>query len=84
MNQDRNDQIPANRPENKEPAEGSRETTGASDEAGGITYRPLEREEREQEEVPPREQRKDEARNATGSDRDPTMPQDDATLNTKI
>lgn len=84
MNQDRNDQIPGNRPENKEPAEGSRDTTGAADEAGGITNRPLEREEREQEEVPPRGQRKDEARNATGSDEDPAMPQDDATLKTQI
>lgn len=73
MDQDRNDQIPANRPENKEPAEGSRETTGASDEAGGITNRPLETEEREQEEVPPRGRTKEEA-----------LPEDDATLKTKI
>ncbi len=84
MNQDRNDQIPGNRPENKEPAEGSRDTVGATDNAGGITNRPLETEEREQEQVPPRGQRKDEARNATGSDRDPAMPRDDATLKTQI
>jgi hypothetical protein len=39
---------------NKEPAEGSREN------AGGITNRPLEREQKEQEEVPPRGRTKDE------------------------
>jgi hypothetical protein len=73
MNQDRKDQVPANRPENKEPAEGSRDTVGATDNAGGITNRPLDREEREQEEVPPRGRTKEEA-----------LPEDDATLKTKI
>lgn len=87
---------------NKEPAEGSREN------AGGITNRPLKREQEEQSEVPPRGRTKDEdvgrttgggslghdqpdtvkrdtpIRNATGSDRDPVMPADDATLKTKI
>jgi hypothetical protein len=63
------DQIPENRPENKEPAEGSRETVAASqdnagasrndtgdsrDNAGGITNRPLEEERQNQERVPPR------------------------------
>ena len=93
MEQDRPDRIPANRPENKEPAEGSRETVGGSEDAGGITNRPLDREEQEQREVPPRgeakhEQRDDmrgqSKRNATESEQDPAMPQDDATLKTKI
>jgi hypothetical protein len=44
----KSDSIPANRPENKEPAEGSREN------AGGISNRPLGEEQRRQENVPPR------------------------------
>ena len=43
-----------NQAANKEPAEGSREN------AGGITNRPLEREQREQKEVPPRGRTKEE------------------------
>jgi hypothetical protein len=102
---DQNKQQDLDRPNqaaNKEPAEGSREN------AGGITNRPLEREQQEQDEVPPRGHTKAEdvgrtsgggslghdqpddvkrdtpLRNATGSDRDPVMPADDATLKTKI
>lgn len=93
MEQDQRDRIPASRPENKEPAEGSRETVDENENAGGITNRPLEREEQEQREVPPRgeakhEQRDDmrgqSKRNATESGQDPAMPQDDATLKTTI
>ena len=64
----------------KKQDEGSQENTG------GITNRPLDREQEEQDEVPPRGRTKDEdaGRNATGSDRDPVMPKDDATLKTKI
>jgi hypothetical protein len=53
---------------NKEPAEGSRETVRDNerqgDQGGGITNRPLKREQQEQEEVPPRGKTKDEERNA--------------------
>ena len=57
---------------NKEPAEGSRETVDANqqpDDRGnaqpgaGITNRPLERERKEQQEIPPRGKTKDEERN---------------------
>jgi hypothetical protein len=88
MNEDRKDQIPANRPENKEPAEGSRETVTGGDNAGGVTNRPLDREEQEQREVPPRGQEKhevgDDARRGHSQRNDPAMPEDDAALNTKI
>ena len=47
-------EIPANRPDNKEPAEGSRETVIGSERGGGITNRPLEQERDNQERVPPR------------------------------
>ncbi len=40
--------APENRPDNKEPAEGSREN------AGGISNRPLSDEQRRQDNVPPR------------------------------
>jgi hypothetical protein len=43
----RSGSIPASQPENKEPAEGSRETAG-------ISNRPLSEEQRRQENVPPR------------------------------
>ena len=62
-NQDR-----PNQNANKEPAEGSRETVNAtqpasgSEQGGGITNRPLDREQQEQAEVPPRGQTKDEGR----------------------
>jgi hypothetical protein len=103
---------------NKEPAEGSRETVRANQDEGnprqggqpaaGITNRPLEREQQEQSEVPPRGKTKDDVgrtggggslghdqpdtvtrdtptrNNATGSDQDLVMPEDDATLKTKI
>jgi hypothetical protein len=55
---------------NKEPAEGSRDSVrgGANrdepGQGGGITNRPRDREQREQEEVPPRGQTKNEDRNA--------------------
>ena len=56
---------------NKEPAEGSRETVrdddadvNRGDQGGGITNRPLGREQKEQSEVPPRGKTKDEERNA--------------------
>ncbi len=54
---ERDDTMP-NRAANMEKAEGSRENATAN-EAGGITNRPLERERREQEEVPPRGQNKE-------------------------
>ena len=65
------DQDRPNQNANKEPAEGSRETTDANQgganerggqHGGGITNRPLQREQREQEEVPPRGKTKDEER----------------------
>jgi hypothetical protein len=81
MDQDRPDRpdrpdhgIPTHGPANKEKAEGSRETVGATEDAGGITNRPLEREEKEQNDVPPRGQRRDETRS----------DEDDGTLKTKI
>ena len=49
------DVIPENRPGNKEPAEGSRETVIG----GGITNRPPSEEQRSQERVPPRGKTKD-------------------------
>ena len=68
------DQDQPNQNANKEPAEGSRETVGGNqddvrqgqdrDNAGGITNRPLDREQQEQSELPPRGQAKDEERNA--------------------
>jgi hypothetical protein len=64
--QQRQDQDRPNQNANKEPAEGSRETVRASqggsdtDNAGGITNRPLDREIDEQDQVPPRGQSKDE------------------------
>ena len=45
--------IPENTPENKEPAEGSREN------AGGISNRPLAEEQARQENLPPRGESKD-------------------------
>lgn len=45
--------IPENTPENKEPAEGSREN------AGGISNRPLNEEEERQDNLPPRGESKD-------------------------
>jgi hypothetical protein len=127
MDQDRNpgqgrkqdrDLDRPNQTANKEPAEGSRENVGDAQDKGrgqpaaGITNRPLEEEEQEQSEVPPRGRTKEEEdrldvgrttgggslghdqppdvkrsapiRNATGSNRDPVMPEDDATLKTKI
>ena len=58
--------------------------TGSSDDrgksnAGGITNRPLDREQSEQDQLPARGRSKD-----TGPQEDPVMPSDDATLNTKI
>jgi hypothetical protein len=61
QNQDRPNQNAS-----KEPAEGSRENVQANvpardtDDTGGITNRPLHREQEEQAEVPPRGQTKDE------------------------
>jgi hypothetical protein len=47
---------------NKEPAEGSRETVRDADRQSGITNRPIEREQEEQSQLPPRGQSKDEER----------------------
>jgi hypothetical protein len=44
---------------NKEPAEGSRETVEADENAGGITNRPLDEEQANQERVPPRGENKE-------------------------
>ena len=63
------DQDKPNQNANKEPAEGSRETVqanqqranqGGGQRAAGITNRPLEHEQKEQQEVPPRGQTKEE------------------------
>ena len=60
-NQDR-----PNQNANKEPAEGSRENAraneGSAQHGAGITNRPLDREQEEQAQVPPRGQTKDEER----------------------
>ena len=60
-NQDR-----PNQNANKEQAEGSRDTVraneGSAQQGAGITNRPLEREQNEQAQVPPRGQTKDEER----------------------
>jgi hypothetical protein len=53
------DDTTPNRSANMEKAEGSRENVDANDDAGGITNRPLSREQHEQEEVPPRGQNKE-------------------------
>lgn len=55
MNQDRKrEQDTPNRESNMEPAEGSRETVRDSQNRGGITNRPLDRERSEQEQLPER------------------------------
>jgi hypothetical protein len=53
---DQKDQPVPNQASNKEPAEGSRETVDANarENAGGITNRPLDEEENNQDRVPPR------------------------------
>lgn len=48
------DKTLPNRAANMEKAEGDRDAFESSGDAGGMTNRPLSREEREQEEVPPR------------------------------
>jgi hypothetical protein len=61
------DEDRPNQASNKEPAEGSRENVNTNDlpessfgeSGGGITNRPLEEEEENQERVPPRGERKD-------------------------
>jgi hypothetical protein len=53
----RDDSMP-NRSSNMEQAEGSRDTVRGSDTGGGITNRPLEREQEEQERLPERGQSK--------------------------
>lgn len=75
-----------NQAANTEPAEGSRENVGGGrsprqgrQPGAGITNRPLDEEQREQDAVPARGHTKDEER-----ERDPAMPSDDATLKTKI
>ena len=47
------DNVPANEPANKEPAQGSR------DDAGGISNRPLSEEQQRQQNLPPRGKNKD-------------------------
>jgi len=49
----------SNQAASKEPAEGSREAVGASDEGGGITNRPRSEEESNQNRVPPRGESKE-------------------------
>ena len=57
---DQKDQSIPNQAANKEPAEGSRETVGASDDrAGGITNRPLPEETDNQNRVPRRGENKE-------------------------
>jgi hypothetical protein len=63
--QDVRNQDRPNQNANKEQAEGSRENVragNAGEQGGGITNRPLDREEDEQAQVPPRGQTKDEER----------------------
>jgi hypothetical protein len=71
--QERNQNEDLNKPNqnaNKEQAEGSRDTAvggqnrDQAGQGGGITNRPLDREQREQEEVPPRGRTRDEDNNA--------------------
>jgi hypothetical protein len=90
QNRKRNTDMPTRSP-NMDPAEGSRGTVResgkdlgtssdramfseqVSSNAGGITNRPLDREESEQEQLPKR-----------GHSKSDAMPEDDATLKTKI
>jgi hypothetical protein len=57
MAEPRDTSIP-NEPSRKEPAEGSRENVNISEESG-ITNRPIEEEQRDQQNLPPRGDRKD-------------------------
>jgi hypothetical protein len=59
MAEPRDTSIP-NDPSSKEPAEGSRENVNV-DEESGITNRPIEEEQREQQNLPPRGESKDKA-----------------------
>jgi hypothetical protein len=64
--QDTRNQDRPNQNANKEQAEGSRETVraneGSAQQGAGITNRPLDEEQNEQAQVPPRGQTKDEER----------------------
>ena len=74
-NQSRDKNMP-NRASRMEKAEGSRENANAG-ESGGITNRPLDREQQEQDRLPDR--------GKDASQRDPAMPSDaDPSLKTKI
>lgn len=55
-----------NQAANKEPAEGSRETIDSREGASGISNRPLEEEQQEQENIPERGQSRREDRQDTG------------------
>jgi hypothetical protein len=57
MVEPRDTSIPGE-PSRKQPAEGSRENVNV-DEESGITNRPIEEEQREQQDLPPRGDRKD-------------------------
>lgn len=59
MAEPRDTSIP-NDPSNREPAEGPRENIN-TDEETGITNRPIEEEQREQQNLPPRGENKDDA-----------------------
>jgi hypothetical protein len=86
------DQDRPNRESNMEPAEGARDNARGSElppesfgEGGGITNRPIEEETRNQEQVPPRGQRKEVERQTVDEEREnPTLPGDDAQLRTEI
>ena len=56
MTEPRDTSIP-NDPSDRDPAEGSRENVNVED--AGITNRPIEEEQREQQQVPPRGENKD-------------------------
>ena len=57
MAEPRDTSIP-NDQSNKQPAEGSRENVNTNEESG-ITNRPIEEEQRDQQDLPPRGERKD-------------------------
>jgi hypothetical protein len=58
MAEPRDTSIP-NEPSRRDPAEGSRENVNTNEESGA-TNRPIEEEQRDQQNLPPRRQRKDE------------------------
>ena len=58
MAEPRDTSVP-NEQSREQPAEGSRENVNTGEESAGITNRPIEEEQRDQQNLPPRGERKD-------------------------